>query len=151
MSGFESIGLGAITNPIAMAAYGNIAMGKAQQKSHEYTAQQLDQAAAVENQQGNAREEAQRRQASQILGTQRAMTAQGGTGMGGSAADVMQQSAINAELDSLMIRYESNIKSKGMKEAAVGERYAGAVAKTSGNYGAVSSILSGAGMAYGLA
>jgi hypothetical protein len=134
----------------ALSAYGNIQQGKANQKAHDYNAAMLRQSAEVEQQQGGQREEAQRRQARQVLGTQAAAFAQSGGGSGGSAADVMKQSATNAELDSLMIRYESDLKSKGLKNQAAGEVYAGKVAKQAGYYGAVNSVLSGGSTYAGL-
>ena len=135
----------------ALSAYGNIQQGKANKKAHDYNATMLRQNAAVEEQQGGAREEAQRRAARKVIGSQAAAIAQGGTGTGGSAADIMQQSATNAELDSLMIRYESNLKATGMKNQAAGENYAGKVAKQAGYYGAIGSVLSGASAYAGLA
>jgi len=130
-----------------LMAYGNIQQGKNQQKLHDYNAKMLRQNADVENSQGNAREEAHRRQARQVLGKQAAIVAQSGGGFGGSSADIMKQSATNAELDSMMIRYESQLKSKGMKDQAEAEVYSGKLAKQQGYYNALSSILSG-GSAY---
>jgi len=76
--------------------------------------------------------------------------AQSGGGFSGSAADVMKQSATNAELDSLMIRYESDLKATGLKNQAAGEEYAGKVAKQAGYYGAIGSVLSGGSTYLGL-
>lgn len=135
----------------ALSAYGNLQQGKANQKAHNYNATMLQQQASVEEQQGGAREEAQRRQARKVLGSQAAATAQSGTGTGGSAADIMQQSATNAELDALMIRYESGLKASGLKNQAAGEKYAGKVARQAGYYGAIGSVLNGASTYVGMA
>ncbi len=125
---------------------------KSQQQAADYNATVLEQNAGVERSQANAREEAQRREARRILGSQRAAFSQAGTGLSGSAADVMAQSATDAELDALTLRYEGDMRSRGMMAQAEGERYHGRVAsanassaKTAGYLSAAGSILSGAG------
>jgi len=134
----------------ALSAYGNIQQGKAEQKKHDYNATMLRQNAETENQQGNQREEAQRRKAREVLGSQAAAFAQSGGGSGGSAADIMKQSSTNAELDALTIRYESGLKATGLKNAAAAETFAGKVSKQQGYYGAVNSVLSGGSTYAGL-
>lgn len=125
---------------------------KAQQAAADYNARVMEQNAATERQQANAREEMQRRQARQVLGEQAAGLAQAGIGLGsGSALDVMQQSATNAELDALSIRYEGDLRARGLLASAEQESYQGRVARmnartatTSGALGVASSILGGA-------
>lgn len=134
-----------------LMAYGAIQQGKAQKKMHDYNAAQLRQNAIIEQSQGNLREEAQRRKASQVAGQQAAAIAQSGGGMGGSAADIMRESAINAELDAMTIRYESELKSKGLKNQAAGEQYAGEVARQAGYYNAIGSVLNTGATYAGLA
>jgi hypothetical protein len=146
MSGMEML----LAGGTGLVAYGNIVQGQAQQKGHDYNATMLRQNAAIEEQQGGAREEAQRRKAREVLGSQAAAFAQAGTGVGGSAADIMKQSATNAELDALMIRYESGLKATGLKNEAQAETYAGKVAKQAGKYGAIGSILGGGSTYLGL-
>jgi hypothetical protein len=143
----------------AMQAIGAIQSANAQAASYrsqkaasDYNAAVLDQNAGIERSQANAREEAQRREARQILGSQRAAFAQSGTGLSGSAADVMAQSARDAELDALTLRYEGDMRARGLMAEAEGERYQGRVAemnasnaKTSGYLNAAGSILGGVG------
>lgn len=62
--------------------------------------------------QGYADEEAQRRQARQIMGEQAAAIAQSGGGVG--LEDLVRQSATNAELDALNIRYGARVKATGL-------------------------------------
>jgi len=133
-----------IAGTTGLQAWGNIQQGKDAQKAHDFNAAMLRQGAEVENQQGGAREEAQRRKAREVLGSQAAAFAQAGTGTGGSSADIMKQSATNAELDAMMISYESGLKATGMKNQAESEIYAGKVAKRAGYFGAVNSVLGGA-------
>jgi hypothetical protein len=132
----------------AISALGSIQQGKSAQSAANANADNLEQNAAIERSQANQREEAKRREARMILGNQRAGFAQAGGGMGGSAADVMRQSSINAELDALTLRYEGDLRARGMQAEAQQERFAGKVAKRAGYFNAASSILSGAA-AYG--
>lgn len=67
-------------------------------------------------QQGNANEESQRRQAALALGNQNAAMAQSGVDLAsGSALDLYKQSATNAELDALNIRYGSQLQAQGLQ------------------------------------
>lgn len=143
----------------AMQALGAIQQGNAQAASYRsqqaasnYNAAVMEQNAGIEREQANAREEAQRREARMILGSQRAALSQAGIGMGGSAADVMQQSATDAELDALTLRYEGDMRARGLMIGAEQERYQGAVAganasaaRRSGYMQAAGSILAGTG------
>lgn len=143
----------------AMSAIGSIqqansqaASMRAQQQASDYNAAVMNQNAAVETQQAGQREEAQRRQARMILGSQRAAIAQSGGGMEGSAADLVAQSARDAELDALTLRYEGQMRARGMGIQAEQETYQGRVAganasraMTAGYMGAAGSILSGVG------
>jgi len=98
------------------------------------------------------KEDAQRRQARLIMGDQRAAGGQSGLGSGGSIADMENQSAVNAELDSLNIRYQGSLESQGLLAQADMNDYQGSVygqkadnAITSSYLAAGSSILSGIG------
>lgn len=129
----------------AVKAIGAIQQGSAAKAAGDYNASMLEQSAAVERQQTAAREDAKRRETRMVLGSQRAAFAQSGGGLGGSAADVMQQSAINAELDALTLRYEGDLRARGMQADATSERFAGKQAQRQGYFSAAGSILSGAG------
>jgi hypothetical protein len=133
----------------AVQAIGAIQQGNAAKAAADYNASMLDRNAEIERSQANQREEAKRREVRQVLGQQRAAFAQSGGGMEGSAADVMQQSAINAELDALTLRYEGDIRARGMESEARMERFAGKQAQKAGYFKAAGSILSGAGAYYG--
>lgn len=69
----------------------------------------------IVNRQYSAREEAMRRSARQVLGAQRAATAQSGTGFGGSNNDIMKKSTANAELDALNLRYAGQLEDASMQ------------------------------------
>lgn len=134
------------------------ANAKSQQDAADYNAKVQAQNAAVARQQASAREEAQRRQARQILGEQRAALSQAGIGLAGSAADVYGASAGAAELDALNIRYEGELDARGLLAQSSLSTFEGQVAgrnaRTAGQAGylnAASSLLSGASSAYGYA
>jgi len=151
-------GLGAV-----FGAYSSIQQGKAQsaqyksqQQADLYNAKVQEQNAATIRQQASAREETQRRQARQILGEQRASLAQAGIGLEGSAADIYGQSAANAELDALNIRYEGELEAGGLlaqsKQSVFQSEVSGLNAKTAQRAGytnAATGILSGATNLYG--
>lgn len=73
-----------------------------------------EQNAATKGQQTSAAEEAQRRQARQALGAERAGIAESGVGFGGSSLDVMRRSTKNAELDAMNIRYAGDLERAGI-------------------------------------
>lgn len=81
-----------------LQAYGTVQGAKQDASALE------DQARTV-TQQSLADESAQRRSARDLLGKQAASFAQAGGGYGGTVAGVMSDSAANAELDALNIRY----------------------------------------------
>jgi len=129
---------------------------KAQAQGREYEATIAAQNAQVARQQANAREEAQRRHARQVLGDQRAALAESGVGLSGSSADIYRQSAANAELDALNIRYEGELAARGLLAQSELDRYGGRVdrsnakgAKRAGTLDAATTLLTGGSKAYG--
>lgn len=142
----------------AVSAVGAIQQGqaaKAQARSkaqaNEYNAKVREMQASVEREQASRREERQRRRARQIQGAQRAAISQAGIGLMGSALDIEEQSAVNAEMDALNIRYEGERNAIGMlNDARLEEYYADANREAGSNamkgayLSAGASILSGA-------
>lgn len=111
----------------AVGVAGAVTSANAQRASAESAANAADYNAAADNQratvalqQGNANEEAQRRQASLAMGRQAGATAQSGVDLSsGSALDLYKQSATNAELDALNIRYGSQLQAQGLQSQTV--------------------------------
>lgn len=134
------------------------ANARSQQDAANYNAEIAAQNAAVARQQASAREEAQRRQARQVLGEQRAALSQAGIGLAGSAADVYGASANAAELDALNIRYEGELDARGLLAQSSLSNFEGQVAgrnaRTAGQAGylnAASTLLAGASQSYAYA
>ena len=124
-------------------AVGAIQSGAAAQDAANFNAAILNQNATVARQQADAQEEAQRRKSRQVLGQQRAAFAQAGTGLDGSAADVMEQSATMAELDALTMRYEGDLQARGLGNQAKAAKFEGKMAKRNSYFQAAGTLLSG--------
>lgn len=91
-----------------LSAYAAIKQGQAQKSAANYNAEVAGVQAQVAREQGNANEETQRRRAGLALGRQAAGAAENG-GLSGTNLDLYQQSATDAELDALNIRYGSKL------------------------------------------
>lgn len=131
------------------------AMADARANAEDFNAGIKRQEADITRQQTNIREEQQRRQARTILGKQRAFIAQSGAGLGGSMAKITEQSETMAELDSLTIRYEGDLKARGLLASAEMDQYSAKVNRAAGKNAVKASyisagadILSGSAMAY---
>jgi hypothetical protein len=114
---------------LVLGAYGTVQQGKAADDQAQFAAAvanrdaKLSEAnAEVTNLQAGQREEQQRREAARRLGAIRGQIAQSGTGLGGSNADIYGQSARDAELDALNIRYAGLMESKGLLNQASAQR-----------------------------
>lgn len=99
-----AIGGGAVQGLGALASYQS-ARGEAQILK--------DQSLATATQTARA-EEATRRQSAEFLSKQSAAIGESGIGFGGSSADLIRQSAIDAELDALNVRYEGMSRARGL-------------------------------------
>lgn len=146
--------------PIAISAVSAIAGASAKKKQKKQDAANALYEAAVREQEAqatlsnyNLREEAQRRRARHVQGQLRASLAQSGIGYGtGTALDVEMQSAVEAEMDALNIRYEGQLKSRGLLRdseqqfaAARAFEREGRAAQRAGAIQAGASVLSGVG------
>jgi hypothetical protein len=123
---------------------------------NQYNATIDRQNADTARQQSASEQARQNRRARQVMGEQRAATAQSGTGFGGSNADLLDQSATLAELDMLNIAYEGQMRARGQEIQAQGEDYSAGVnkgnakrAKRAGIFNAGRSLLTGASRGYG--
>lgn len=148
----------------AVGAVGSIVSGNAQAAGYDarstadqYEADRLREQATIAYQQAGSREDMQRRRAREILGGQRAAFAQSGVDPGsGSAALVQEQSADDAELDALTIRYEGSLAARGYGAQAEQADYSarvnrmqGKTARRAGYVGALANVLQGGANVYG--
>lgn len=129
--------------PFLISGAGALVQGQDAHAAGNYNAAALGQQAHVAQSQAYADEEAQRRAARQVMGTQAAAVAQAGGGSGGTTAKLVEQSAIAAELDALNIRYGGQIKATGLLAQAQGERLAGQAGRRQGYFLAGANLLKG--------
>jgi hypothetical protein len=101
-----------------VAGVSAIAGADSQRRAAHAQADIARQKGKVAMQQANVNEDAQRRRADMILGAQRAAMGQAGTGLDGTNADLYQQSATNAELDALNIRYGGELGETSAEQQA---------------------------------
>ena len=131
--------------PYIIGAVGAVAGSQSEAAALKHNAKLGDMQAVQAGNVAAAREEVVRREADQVLGSQAAAYAQSGGGMGGSAADVMRQSAVNAELDALTTRYEGELQAWGFRAGADQDRFTAGAVKQAGAFKAAGSLLSGYG------
>lgn len=131
--------------PFVAAAAGSLISGVQAKHSADQNAALLAQQGRVAELQAFRDEEAQRRAARQVLGTQAAAFAEAGGGLGGTAAKVMEQSSVAAELDALNIRYAGILKGKGLLATGANQRELGGNAMTAGMFQAGANLLRGYG------
>jgi len=158
----SALGAGSTMSLIAtgISAAGALASGAAKSAQANQQAAALDRNAALSDQQagqvyaqGVNRETAQRAQAGQQLGEQRAAIAESGFNPNaGSALDTQVQSVRNAELDALQTRYQSILQGGTLEDQAQQDRYAARTARATarngmlaGGISAAASVLGGLG------
>ncbi len=126
-----------------LAAGTAVASGYQQNQQAKGEADLANANAETAAQQANAAEETQRRRNRSILARQRAAIAESGIGFGGSAERLQQDSAVQAELDALSVRYEGRLRGLGFQNEARFARSRGRAAVTSGWLSAAGSLLGG--------
>lgn len=147
--------MGAAAIPLIVAgstisAIGTYNQGKAAYQASIYNAGILEQNAQLAKQQASEDERRQRVTAQKQLGNIRAQYGASGVSLEGSAQDVLEESAANAELDALTIRYQGLAKSNAYLNEAKSQRYQGAQAFRAAKLSAAGTLLSGAGQSAAL-
>jgi len=134
---------GAMVVSAAVTAAGAISEGEASRSAHNTQADLARQNARIALRQGAEREAAKRRQAAMHTGKLQAAIGQSGIDITqGSAAGLVAQSATNAELDALNIRYDASMARLGYDRTTATERATAANAQSSGYFKAVAGIAS---------
>lgn len=127
----------------AMGAGTAAASGYQQSQQAKSEAELADANAEAAAQQANAAEDAQRRRNRSILARQRAAIAESGIGFGGSSERLQQDSAVQAELDALNVRYEGRLRGLGFQNDARFARSRASSAMAGGYLSASSSLIGG--------
>lgn len=123
----------------------DLAKGIGQEKIAKYNARLAELQGKAAGEQALATESIQRKENAQFLGKQAAAFAESGVGYGGSALDVQAQSATDAELDALTIRYKGQLARLGFNADASMTRVQGR------NEASQSYLLAGANLLKGFA
>lgn len=120
---------------------------KSQQEASLRNEKILRDNAAQASREANAQEDELRRRQRVIRGNQVAGVAQSGIGFEGTGGDLIEQSDINANLDTLSVRYEGEMRARGINsqadQSAFDAAVAGNKAKQAGNSGYFSAIGAG--------
>lgn len=109
----------------AVGALGAINEGKAGKLAGDYNAQVAENNAVYSRQQATEEERRSRSLARKAIGEMRAGYGASGITLQGSAMDVLEESAFNAELDALTIRAGGEAKAAAYRNEARMERIAG--------------------------
>lgn len=149
IGGGSAVAGGALVASTALAAGSAVSQANTAKAAAKANAKMMEIEAGAARAQGSARQEAQRRRARELLGAQRAAIGQAGIGWGGSAQDVMEQSAVNAELDTLNIGYEAELQARGLMSRASITEWEGRQAKKAGYLRAGGTILNSASNYFG--
>lgn len=127
------------------AAVGSLVGGFSQASADRRDAKIADQNAEIATEQAGARQDMIRREAKKLRGGQRASVGASGITMDGSAFDVMEDSAIEAELDALTAGYQGKLEARAYRSEAAAKRYHASSSIFEGTVGAGANALSGYG------
>jgi len=144
MTGLEIIGALSAVASVASGVVG--AMGAQQQgaataAAANYQAQVATRNATVARQQATAEADDQRRENRRQLGAIRAAYGGSGIEMAGSPLDVLEDTALEQELDVQRIGYRGELRAAGENDKATLSLMEAKNAKKAGQIGAVSSVL----------
>lgn len=124
--------------PLLMTAVGAGVQGMQAKNAGDYNSKVLATEGAVSGMQANQAELTQRRQGNTAMGRSTAAAVESGGGIQGSTGEVLHQSATNAELDALNLRYAGLLKKTSYDTQST-------LDKQQGNDAMTGAFLSGAG------
>ncbi|WP_282609471.1 hypothetical protein [Pelagibius sp. Alg239-R121] len=128
----------------AVGALGAIQGARASAAASEFNAKIADNNAIIAEQNAAADEKRQRRSASRQTAGSRAAIAAAGVTLEGSPLEVLEDQALEAELDALNLRYGGRLQATNFRSQAQLDRSAARNAKTQGFISAGTSLLKGA-------
>lgn len=162
MTGLEGLAAAASAVSGVIGALGAIQSANAQAAAAEYNAKIQERNAIIADQNrkqavqtAEITAEDKRRDNRRILASMRAAYGTSGLELAGSPLDVLEDTAVEQELDVQRIRYEGRARSRegaiqmlGLREDATLFRMEGKAAKTAGYIGAAGQIVGGIGTAF---
>ena len=133
----------------AMAASSQMKQAQAEQQAAQYNQQVAQQNVNIAASEGAAASALQQQQTEREIGAATAAYGAAGVQEGtGSAADVLEQSARNATLNNLTLKYNYRLKGLGYTNLANLDSAAGQNEAQAGTTGAAAALLGGATKAY---
>ena len=124
-------------------------MGEFNRDISYQNAQRMEQDAAAEEETSAVQEARHRQNVGRLLGLQRVSYAKSGVRMSGTALDVANDTAVQGELDALMIRYNGKSRANAIRAGAAQERVRGDIARIEGKMAERSGRLQGVGTMLG--
>lgn len=121
--------------------------GEAASVASKARASSLEENAILARRQAAEEERRFRIAAKKRIGTLRANIGGSGVTIEGSPLDVLEESAVNSELDALTIRHGGEVTARGFLNKATLTRFAGKTARESARLSAVGTLIKGAGAA----
>lgn len=128
----------------AVGALGAIQEARATSAASEFNAKIADNNAIIAEQNAAADEKRQRRSASRQAAASRAAIGASGVTLEGSPLEILEDQALEAELDALNIRYGGRLNAENFRSQAQLDRSAARNARTQGFLSAGSTLLKGA-------
>ena len=146
----ETIMLSTLIGSAGIGALGEIQQGYATKQLAEYNASVAEANATAARQQAALDEDTSRRKSSLVMGQIRARAAANSGDVNGSALDVLAESAGEAELEALVLRYGGEVKARTSESEAQLLRQRGKDAVLGGYIGAGTKLLTAAATVAGL-
>ena len=131
----------------ALSAAGAVQQGNAAKQSAKFNAAVANNNAIASRQNASANAKRQAREARQRAGTNRASAAASGV-YGGSAFDLLEDNAMEEELDRLTIIHQGELQAQGLEASAGLLTAQGKQAQIAGYTSAAGSLLKGGGALY---
>ena len=146
MTGTELLAAAALAGA-AVSAVGTIQQGAAAANAAEFNARVAEQEAELAKATASVEEERLRARNRALLASQIAATAKSGLGLAGSPLAVMAETAGQAELDALSVRFAGSTKEAFRRSEASIARFEGKQLQSGSFFTAGATILSGAAKA----
>ena len=127
--------------PLLITAIGAVAQASSQKSAADYNASVMDVEGRTSGMQSNEAANTQLRQGNMALGRSTAAAVESGGGIGGSTGAVLHQSATNAELDALNVRYAGLLRQQSYSTQAGLDRVQGQDEEVSALAGGAAGLL----------
>jgi len=142
--GWAAAGYAVTALAAAGSAYGAYTQGQNQAAMADYNAKLAERDARIAKQNAEHEASQKRRETQRLLGRQRALYGKAGVTMEGSPLMVQEETAAEGEMDALMIERGYALREQSYTAEATLHRMKGRTARSSGMWGAGSTLLTAA-------